>query len=63
MPHESHDRLKEMVASLSDEQQRAVEAFILYLQQKQLQLPKADLRAALDEFVRDHSELLRRLAQ
>jgi hypothetical protein len=63
MPQESQERLREMVASLSHEQQKAVEAFIHYLQQKDSQPSNADLHTVLDEFVRDHSELLRRLAQ
>lgn len=56
-------KLMELVASLSPEQQGAVEAFISYLHEKGSRGSRMDVRAALDEFVRDHSELLRRLAQ
>jgi hypothetical protein len=59
--HGSQDHLPELVVSLSAEQKRAVEAFIRYLREKDLERV-ADVRAAIDEFVRDHSELLRRLA-
>jgi hypothetical protein len=51
----------ELVASLSAEQQSAVEAFIRYLREKGSPSSKAEVRTALDEFVREHSELLRRL--
>jgi hypothetical protein len=63
MPQASQERLREMLASLSLEQQNAVEAFIRYLQGKGTAGSSPELRSALDEFVRDHSELLRRLAQ
>ncbi len=63
MAHSSPDKLTELVASLSPEQQSAVEAFIRYLQERGPGLPRSDLRAAVDEFVREHSDLLRRLAQ
>ena len=57
-------RLVEMVEALSPGQQKAVEEFIRYLQGT---TPAAsgtsELQSALDEFVRDHSELLRRLSQ
>jgi len=63
MRQTSQERLVKMVASLSAGQQSAVEAFIRYLQEKGATESKAELQSALDEFVRDHSELLRRLAQ
>ena len=63
VPQASQERLREMLASLSPEQQSAVETFIRYLQEKDTTRSNAELRSALDEFVRDHSELLRRLAQ
>jgi len=56
------EKLIDLVASLSSEQQAAVEAFIRYLHQKGSQDSRMDVRAALDEFVREHSELLRRLS-
>jgi hypothetical protein len=53
----------DLVASLSAEQQGAVEAFIRYLRDKASKSSKTDVENAVDEFVREHSELLRRLAQ
>ena len=54
--------LLELIPTLTAEQQNAVEAFILYLKEKQPIAPISS-RAAFDEFVRDHSELLQLLAQ
>ncbi len=63
MPGPSQKRLTELLTSLSPEQQSAVDAFIRYLQQKEHSRSGADVRAAVDEFIRDHSDLLRRMAQ
>jgi hypothetical protein len=63
MSRGSQEVLLELVASLSDEQQSAVEAFIRYLREKGSPTIKSEVQIAVDEFVRDHSELLRRLAQ
>lgn len=63
MSQASQDRLKEMLASLSPAQQGAVEEFIRYLREKGRIESTAELRSVLDEFVRDHSELLQRLSQ
>jgi hypothetical protein len=57
----SQAELIELVASLSPEQQNAVETFIRYMREKNA--GHSDVQTALNEFVRDHSELLRRLAQ
>lgn len=53
--------LSTLIASLSPEERAAVEEFIRFLQEKQ-QAP-ITFQAALDSFVREHQELLRRLAQ
>lgn len=53
--------LTDLIASLSSEQQAAVEEFIKYLKQ-QMEPSHPDFRKALETFVRDHQELLRRLA-
>jgi hypothetical protein len=53
--------LATLIASLSPEEQTAVEEFIRYL--KDNSQPTVTFRAALDSFVREHPELLRRLAQ
>ena len=55
--------LADLIASLSGEQRAAVEEFIKYLKQQPGQAAQADFREALDTFVREHPELLRRLAQ
>ncbi len=54
--------LMNLIANLSGEEEAVVEEFIKYL--KQSSLPSSmTFRAALDSFVRDHPELLRRLAE
>jgi hypothetical protein len=57
------ERLTEMLASLSPEQQSAVETFIRYLQQRDQVGSSTELQGAIDEFLREHSDLLRQLAQ
>lgn len=64
MAHSSQEKLTELVASLSPEQQSAVEAFIRFLREKGgCGFSTTEIRSAVDEFVREHSDLLRRLAQ
>lgn len=63
MPQDSPETIMQLLASLSAEQQSAVEAFIRYLRAKGTSGSRIDVQAALDEFVREHSELLQRLAQ
>lgn len=55
--------LAELIASLSSEQQAAVKEFINYLKEQSPQAPDEDFRKALEAFIHDHPELLRRLAQ
>ncbi len=57
------ERLTQMLVSLSPEQQNAVEAFIHYLREMESTERKAGVSSAVDAFVREHSDLLRRLAQ
>ncbi|HLJ89694.1 MAG TPA: hypothetical protein VKZ53_22985 [Candidatus Angelobacter sp.] len=53
--------LAEKIAALSTEQQEAVQKFIAYLQRKN---PSSiSFRDAVDEFMNEHSELMRLLAQ
>lgn len=59
---ETHN-LMELIAGLSTEQQAAVEEFIKYLKEQRSRTSRADFREALDKFVREHSELLERLAR
>ena len=53
--------LLKLISTLSREQQEAVEEFVRIL--KKDEAPGMGFRAALDEFVSKHPELLRRLAQ
>lgn len=55
------EELQDLIATLSEEQRAAVEEFVRIL--KKESLPAMTFRAALDEFVSKHPELLRRLAQ
>ena len=55
--------LTELIASLTAEQQAAVEEFIKYLKEQCKDAPNVSFRDVLDSFVREHSELLQRLAQ
>lgn len=59
---ESHN-LRDLIDSLSNDQQAAVEEFIKYLKAQSRQTPQANFRQLLDKFVQEHSELLQRLAQ
>jgi hypothetical protein len=55
--------LADLVAQLSPEEQSAVREYIQFLRERKAKSPQAPFRAALDEFIATHSELLRRLAQ
>jgi hypothetical protein len=57
----SSQELLKLISALSPEQQAAVEKFVLML--KSDSKSTADFRTALDEFTREHPELLRLLAQ
>jgi len=54
--------LLNIIASLRKEQQEAVEGFVRYIQQ-QPSNSAMHFQKALDSFVQEHSELLRRLGQ
>jgi hypothetical protein len=53
--------LLDLLSTLSREQQKAVEEFVRIL--KKEQAPAVTFRAAMDELVSKHPELLRRLSQ
>lgn len=55
-------QLIDLIESLSPEQMSTVEQFIKYLKQE-APTSKVSFRAALDSFVKEHPELLRRLSQ
>lgn len=57
------ETLAQIVLELSPEEQSAVKEFIAFLKERQSQQPATTFQAALDEFISDHRELLRRLAQ
>jgi hypothetical protein len=58
----SPQELLNLITSLSPEQQALVEKFVRILKEEKEQ-PAMTFRAALDEFVGKHPELLRLLAQ
>lgn len=53
--------LLDLISTLSHEQQKAVQEFVYIL--KKRQEPRMTFHAALEEFVRQHPELLRRFSQ
>jgi hypothetical protein len=55
--------LFDLITSLSDEQQAVVEEFLKYLHTESSPVGTRDFRASLEDFIREHSELLKRLAQ
>jgi hypothetical protein len=57
------ESLARIVSDLSPEEQSAVREFIAFLKKRQSQQPATTFQKALDEFISDHHELLRRLAQ
>ncbi len=57
------ENLTQLVSELSPEEQSAVREFIIFLKSRHQDQPTISVQAALDEFIRDHSELLRRLAE
>jgi hypothetical protein len=56
-----NNRLLELIPTLTPQEQFAVEAFIRYLKETNA-VESISPQAAFEEFVRDHSHLLRRLA-
>jgi len=58
-----NQKLVEKISTLTQEQAAAVEKFIDYLQEQPKTVPAGNFQSSLDSFIREHSELLRRLAQ
>ena len=52
-----------LIASLSNEQQAAVEEFAKFLKERKSESRTVTFREALESFTEKHAELLRRLAQ
>ena len=58
-----HQKLDILIRDLSPDEQAAVREFILFLKRKPSASSKTPFLAAVDEFIDEHPELLRRLAQ
>lgn len=58
-----NEKLLNKISTLSQEQAAAVEQFVDYLREQPQYIPQNDLRTALESFIREHADLLRRLAQ
>lgn len=56
------ENLSELISSLTPEEQNSVRQFVEFLKHKEA-VGKSPFLAAVDEFVGQHPELLRRLAQ
>jgi hypothetical protein len=56
------EKLADVIASLTPEEQESVKQFVEFLKRKG-SAPSSPFLEAVDEFVEQHSELLRRLAQ
>jgi hypothetical protein len=54
--------LADLITQLTPEEQNSVEQFIAFLRRKEPS-PRSPFLAAVDEFIDQHPELLRRLAQ
>jgi len=57
------ESLNEIVLALTPEEQAAVREFIDFLKQKTPSSPESRFFAAVEEFIEEHPDLLRRLAQ
>ena len=56
------ENLADVISSLTPEEREAVKQFVEFLKRKELS-PSSPFLAAVDEFIDQHPELLRRLAQ
>ncbi|HYL38838.1 MAG TPA: hypothetical protein VEV17_23170 [Bryobacteraceae bacterium] len=56
------ENLADVIRSLTPEEQESVRQFVEFLKQKGA-VPSSPFLAAVDEFIDQHPELLRRLAQ
>ena len=57
------ENLPELVSRLSPEEKAAVQEFIEFLKRRKDQSRQTPFLAAIEEFIAEHPELLRRLAQ
>ncbi len=56
-------KLDTLIRDLSSDEQAAVRDFILFLKRKPTRSSETPFLAAVDEFIGEHPDLLRRLAQ
>jgi hypothetical protein len=56
------ENLADAISSLTPEERESVRQFVEFLKRKE-SLPSSPFLAAVDEFINQHPELLRRLAQ
>ena len=59
----SSENLTELVAQLSPEEKAAVQEFISFIKRRKPESELSPFLAAVEEFMAEHPELLRRLAQ
>ena len=57
------ENLADLISSLTPAERESVEQFIVFLKRKQSATTNSTFLAAVDEFIDQHPELLRRLAQ
>lgn len=57
------ENLADLISSLTPEQQESVKQFVEFLKRKALSSQSPAFLTAVDEFIDEHPELLRRLAQ
>ncbi len=56
------ESLADLISSLTPHEQESVKQFVVFLKRK-ASAPSSSFQAAVDEFIEQHPELLRRLAQ
>jgi len=57
------ENLADLISSLTPEEQQIVRQSIVFLKRKEPALSSSPFLAAVDEFIHQHPELLRRLAE
>ncbi len=59
----NHENLPELVSQLSPNEKAAVREFIEFMKRRKNESELTPFQAAIEEFIAEHPELLRRLAQ
>ncbi len=57
------EKLTDLVAQLTSEEQSAVREFIEFIRRRKDKVHSSPFLSAIEEFIAEHPELLRRLAQ